>query len=87
MYHNREHFAASETVKEPYQLAFDDLRRFAMTEYSVAIDTSFPQAFADELSRSDPQRGVRQSGDPAALERLRHVRDDDLGAAHRGLTQ
>lgn len=41
------------SLKETRQLAFDELFRLSTDEMVVPIDTSFPEAFADELSRAE----------------------------------
>ncbi len=44
---------ATKMIREARQLAFDELYRLPQTEDSVAIDESFPEEFADALSRSE----------------------------------
>jgi len=43
----------TKTIREARQMAFDELFRLPQTEHSTAIDQSFPEAFADELSRCE----------------------------------
>ncbi len=44
---------ANNTVREARQLAFDELYRVPQTDSSMAIDETFPEKFADELSRQE----------------------------------
>lgn len=43
----------NKTVREARQLAFDELYRLPDTEEILAIDVSFPEEFADDLSRCE----------------------------------
>lgn len=40
-------------IREARKLAFDELYRISQTESSLAIDESFPEQFADQLSRQE----------------------------------
>jgi hypothetical protein len=40
-------------IKEARQLAFDELYRSPQAGYSLAIDASFPEKFANELSQCE----------------------------------
>jgi len=42
---------SNEIIREARQLAFDELLRHPQAEDSIAIDASFPEVFANELSR------------------------------------
>ncbi len=43
----------SKVIREARQLAFDELYRAPQTEYSLAIDESFPEKLANELSQCE----------------------------------
>jgi putative DNA methylase len=44
---------ADKTIREARQLAFDELYRFPQARIRLAIDESFPEQFANEISQQE----------------------------------